>query len=171
MIEDEVVRIRITHPFQEIARVATIDVPFTRKELLDPDKAGDRDRLIKAVITETELMFKDFDSSMRFVDPLMRLAPAATPPPMQTAAQTQPLPNRAPSAIQPQGPPQTQPTVNPVAPVCDICAQTKYWKVAGVNRNTGAPYDGFWACGNYKNHPPKQPQQPQQPGPQGQPPF
>ncbi len=166
MIEDEVVRIRITHPFPETARVATIDVPFTRRELLDPDKTGERDRLIKAAITETELMFKDFDASMRFVDPLMRLAPAATPPPMQAAAQTPAPQNRATNAVQPQG----QPPVAPVAPMCDICGQTKFWKAAGVNRSTGAPYDGFWACGNYKNHPPKPQQQapqgpPQQPGP------
>lgn len=36
---------------------------------------------------------------------------------------------------------------------CIICGTEKILKPAGVNRITHKPYDEFWACPNYKNHP------------------
>lgn len=50
-------------------------------------------------------------------------------------------------------------------PACQVCGATKVWREAGVNRQ-GQPYEAFWSCPNYKNHPPKREQGSNQP--QGQ---
>jgi len=96
--DDNMVRIRITHPFPEIARVATIDVCFTREELLDESKAPERDRLVKTTISEAEKMIGDFDMAMSVVEPLVgvrspaKITTTPAPAPEQASGDDEPCP-------------------------------------------------------------------------------
>jgi len=38
-------------------------------------------------------------------------------------------------------------------PACEICGTEKNWKGPGVSKKTGKPYNGFWSCPNWKQHP------------------
>src|SRR3990172_13109230 len=36
---------------------------------------------------------------------------------------------------------------------CDRCGVITFWKPPGANYQTKKPYQGFFSCPNYKNHP------------------
>jgi len=136
--DNEIIRISLSHPFPEKDRVAWISIPFTRKELATNDPAVDQ--MIRDVVNKVKVAFPVFDADMKMVDPIIKvLAPAPGTP-----------------NAQPQQPGPAQPapaSADGTAPqACEVCGVTLFWKPPGVNFQTKAPYEGFWACPNYKAH-------------------
>lgn len=140
--ENEICRVSLSHPFKgEKDRVAWISLSFTRKELLTNDVVVDD--LAKRVIKKVELIFAEFDEGMKLVAPLVpALLPAPGTPNHQAQQQVQQPVQQAPAVVDGSAP-----------KACEICGTALYWKPPGENFQTKAPYEGFWACPNYKSHP------------------
>lgn len=37
---------------------------------------------------------------------------------------------------------------------CELCGTVKVWKEGGISK-AGKPFDAFWSCPKWKQHPPK----------------